>query len=206
MSDPNDNGMFSRWSRRKAKAKKGGRRGSAAPVATEDRGTAESVAVEPGPAGSPEVANIVTTDEATKPVDAEEVIAPEDLPDIETLTNESDFTPFLRKGVPEELAKAALRKLWLSDPVFANLDGMNDYDENFRRIDRLIGLADTNYKVGKGFLKDEGEDTAEAGEKTVGADEDEMGDIVENDVGDEAADTIVETDENASRDTDSELG
>ncbi len=54
-----------------------------------------------------------------------------DLPDIDTLDKDSDYTGFLREGVPQSLRRLALRKLWLSDPVFANLDGLNDYDENF---------------------------------------------------------------------------
>jgi hypothetical protein len=37
----------------------------------------------------------------------------------------------MREGVPEALRNRALRKLWLSDPVLANLDGLNDYDEDF---------------------------------------------------------------------------
>jgi hypothetical protein len=59
-----------------------------------------------------------------------------------------------------------LRKLWLSDPIFANLDGLNDYDENFNLIDKIIAAADTNYKVGRGMLSQE-EIDAEAGEQAA---------------------------------------
>jgi hypothetical protein len=66
---------------------------------------------------------------------AEAAAAAEDptagLPDIETLDRESDYTGFLRAGVPEEMTRRALQKLWRSDPVLANLDGLNDYDEDF---------------------------------------------------------------------------
>jgi hypothetical protein len=58
-------------------------------------------------------------------------IAPEDLPDIDTLHKDSDFTVFMREGVPEELKLRALRKLWTSDPVLANVDGLNDYDGDY---------------------------------------------------------------------------
>ena len=54
-----------------------------------------------------------------------------DLPDIESLDKDSDYTTFLREGVPEVLRNQALRKLWRSDPVLPCLDGLNDYDENF---------------------------------------------------------------------------
>ncbi len=69
-------------------------------------------------------------------------ISPEDLPSIDSLNADSDFTVFLREGVPEDLARAALRKLWLSDPVFGELDGLNDYDEDFNLIDKLIQIGD----------------------------------------------------------------
>ncbi len=56
---------------------------------------------------------------------------PPDLPDVETLDEKSDFSAFLGDGVPEDLHRAALRKLWRSDSSFANLDGLNDYDDDY---------------------------------------------------------------------------
>lgn len=60
---------------------------------------------------------------------------PEDHPaadiDIETLNAESDFSVFMHEKVPQAIRRRALRKLWLSDPIYANLDGLNDYDEDF---------------------------------------------------------------------------
>jgi hypothetical protein len=70
----------------------------------------------------------VVDGEATQPFD------PDDLPDVDSLDAESDFTPFMREGVPEEVKNLALRKLWRTDSVFANLDGLNDYDEDFNAI------------------------------------------------------------------------
>lgn len=55
-----------------------------------------------------------------------------DLPSIDSLTMESDFTAFLREGVPDHLRKLALRKLWRVDPVFSIIDGLDDYDEDVR--------------------------------------------------------------------------
>ncbi len=40
----------------------------------------------------------------------------------------------MQKGVPEELKTLALRKLWRSDPIFARIDGLDDYDDNYRAI------------------------------------------------------------------------
>ena len=62
--------------------------------------------------------------------DAAEPAAPP-LPDVETLGPGSDFKPFLREGVPEALQRAALRKLWRSNSVLANLDGLVDYADDY---------------------------------------------------------------------------
>jgi len=78
------------------------------------------------------------------------------LPPIESLTKDSDFTPFMAEKVPELIRKRAMSILWRSDPVLANLDGLNDYDENYRIIDTLISAAqDTVYRVGKGHKTNE---------------------------------------------------
>ena len=74
------------------------------------------------------------------------------LPSIEELTRDSDYTVFLAKNVPQALKNAALRKLWASDPVFAVLDGLNDYCEDFNATCEPISLAQTAYKVGKGYF------------------------------------------------------
>jgi len=51
--------------------------------------------------------------------------------DIDTLEYDSDFTVFMKDKVPKTLKRMALRKLWLSNPILANVDGLNDYDEDF---------------------------------------------------------------------------
>ncbi len=87
--------------------------------------------------------------DAAEPSDEEFIAA---LPPVEELTPESDFTAFLDRRVPAMLRRAALRKLWQSDPVFANLDGLNDYDDDFRTLG--VGqVVRTAYEVGKGFVK-----------------------------------------------------
>ena len=93
------------------------------------------------------------------------------LPPIESLTKDSDFTPFMAEKVPELIRKRAMSVLWRSDPVLANLDGLNDYDENYRIIDTLISAAqDTVYRVGKGHKTNE-ELEAEAKTEPDGAPE-----------------------------------
>ena len=71
---------------------------------------------------------------AEPPVDpAERELTPEEqevvdqLPPIESLTKDSDFTPFLADNVPDFIRKRAMRALWLSDPFFGFQDGLDDY-------------------------------------------------------------------------------
>ena len=96
---------------------------------------------------------------------------PGELPDIASLDKDSDFSAFLRQGVPEELRRRALRVLWRSDPVLANLDGLNDYDEDFTIVHTVADAVRTAYKVGKGYLEDEDEDEKEATEQTGAGEE-----------------------------------
>lgn len=97
---------------------------------------------EPAPPSSPAV---------SVPANESPEIRPEDLPPIEELTAESDFTPFLKAGVPEELKRLALRKLWRSDPVFANLDGLVEYGEDFGAAFRNPGPVATLFRIGRGM-------------------------------------------------------
>ena len=45
------------------------------------------------------------------------------LPDIETLTGESDLSAFMHKAVPDALRNAALRRIWALDPAVRNYVG-----------------------------------------------------------------------------------
>ncbi|MDC1213414.1 DUF3306 domain-containing protein [Rhodospirillales bacterium] len=114
------------------------------------------------------------------------------LPPVESLVEGSDFTPFLKDGVPEFMKRKALRMLWRASPFFNLRDGLNDYDEDFNIIDKVIDEMVGNYKVGRGHLSeeelrdmmpeearrafDEDEEEAEDGQDTAleDADEDEL--------------------------------
>lgn len=117
----------------------------------------------------------------------------EDLPDIDTLTAESDFTPFMKPGVPTALKNRALRKLWRVNPVFGHLDGLNDYDGDFTDAATVVKDLKTLYKVGRGFLPDPAEQAAEdiSGEpaETDANDADEAIDPESDDTGGEDEDS-----------------
>jgi len=75
--------------------------------------------------------------------------------DIETLNADSDYTVFMAEGVPDNVKKEALDKLWRSDPVFANLDGLNDYDDDYSKWGIVSQVVKTAYKIGQGYLTDD---------------------------------------------------
>jgi hypothetical protein len=133
-----DESRLSRWSRRKVETRAG--RGGAAPELQEEKDDLPVDAAEPGETGQEEPA-------------AE--IPPPDLPDIDTLTADSDFTAFMKKGVPKALRRQALRKLWASDPVFNVIDGMEEYGEDYTDAASVVAGMKSAWEVGKGYPKDE---------------------------------------------------
>lgn len=82
----------------------------------------------------------------------EEILEQLGLPDPDTLKAEDDFSAFMAKTVPNRLRNRALRKLWLSDPLLANLDALVDYGEDFTINPLDTEVIQTTYQVGKGLL------------------------------------------------------
>ena len=99
--------------------------------------------------------------------DLENMAVPEDLPDIDTLNKDSDFSLFMREGTPEHLKKIALRKLFNSDPAFSILDGLNDYDEDYSMIGMVTEAVSTRYKPGRGMVDPEDEKSADEEAKNL---------------------------------------
>ncbi|WP_119166429.1 DUF3306 domain-containing protein [Algihabitans albus] len=104
---------------------------------------------------STEDAEIAQSPAPDRPLTPEEVA---DLPDPDTLEPGSDFKAFLREGVPEELKRRALRRLWRSNPVFGFLDGLNDYDLDYTDAATVVANLQTVFKVGKGVVLPEEEE------------------------------------------------
>ena len=119
--------------------------------------------------------NSVADSSATNPDKGQSEQAKTALPLVETLHAKSDFTPFLKEGVPSLLKRAALRKLWKSDPTLANLDGLNDYDEDFLKMG--IGkVVKTAYTISQKFIKTREELSPKEPEETVTAHNEEASD------------------------------
>ena len=83
----------------------------------------------------------------------DEILAALDLPDPEDLEKGDDFSVFMAKAVPDRIRRRALRTLWKSNPVLANVDQLVDYGEDFTDGATVIENLQTAYQVGKGMLK-----------------------------------------------------
>ena len=87
-------------------------------------GVAEEVAAEEAGALAQEHAALEEMSDA-------ELLATFDLPDPETMKMGDDFSVFMSKAIPDRLRRMALRKLWVSNPVLANVDSLVDYGEDY---------------------------------------------------------------------------
>jgi hypothetical protein len=126
--------VFSRWSRRKRQ------------IDAEDVASPADA-----PSQQPATANPDFPEPDTEQEEAE-LLERLGLPRPEAMAAGDDFSLFMKAGVPEFLRKRALRVLWRSNPVLANLDGLNDYDEDFRSPEMTRKVLATAYQVGRGFL------------------------------------------------------
>jgi TATA-binding protein-associated factor Taf7 len=89
--------------------------------------------------------------ENQKKLDAEdespEVVLPtdEDMPPVESLTEDSDYTGFLSPDVSESLRKVALRKLFQS-AEFNICDGLDNYDGDYTSFEKLGNIITSDLK------------------------------------------------------------
>jgi hypothetical protein len=112
--DERGENFLSRWSRRK--------RSEPERREAEDRRVDEELAAERGIAEAP--------------AEAAPAKVPADLPAIETLTTESDFSRFMRPDVPLATRTAAVKKLF-TDPHFNLMDGLDIYIDDYTKPDPI---------------------------------------------------------------------
>ncbi|MGI9406973.1 MAG: DUF3306 domain-containing protein, partial [Hyphomicrobiaceae bacterium] len=196
-SEQDDNGFIDRWARRKAENKGGLRRVSSqekpeivrgrmitdplpAAVAEDDEDSAvapvDMAHADPDAVPAGEVAAV---DEHESGPDEDQDL---ESVDIDALGYDADFTRFMQPGVPEAIRQRALRRLWRTNPILANVDGLNDYDEDFSDAALAVDVIKSGYKVGQGYLSDD--DVAERDAERLGED----ADVAEVAVAGEAAD------------------
>jgi hypothetical protein len=66
---------------------------------------------------------------------------PASLPPIESITIDTDIRAFLQSGVPTELAQAALRRVWVSDPAIRDFIGIAENQWNFTDPKAIPGFG-----------------------------------------------------------------
>ncbi|PSC04257.1 hypothetical protein SLNSH_14790 [Alsobacter soli] len=108
--------FLSRWSRRK--------RGEAT---AKDDAPEEYASPSPAPPSEPDL--------------GEQAQDAPQLPPIETLTAESDFSAFLHPAVSAALKTAALRRLWSLDPVIRDYVGPAEYAWDFNQPGSMHGFG-----------------------------------------------------------------
>ena len=128
MASERDDRFLTRWAQRKQRAvhNPAARRAAPAPA-------------EPG-----------ETDRAEAEAKRQELI--DSLPEPERLGPDDDYAQFLEDGVPDDLRQRALRRLWGSNPVFANLDGLNDYDLDYTDAATVVENLKSAFQAGRGMV------------------------------------------------------
>ncbi|MBT3052736.1 MAG: DUF3306 domain-containing protein [Candidatus Thiodiazotropha sp. (ex Codakia orbicularis)] len=101
----------------------------------------------------------------------------EDMPTLESLDENSDYSGFLSPRVSDQLRQVALRKLFHS-AAFNVCDGLDDYAEDFTSFEKLgdVMTADLRHRLEQ-----------EAHKQQVEADESAERDALESDVSDDEA-------------------
>ena len=123
-TDTKESGL-SRWARRKQEARE-------APAVVSEMPAAEAESMLDAP---------VTGEIHEEPV----ALTDADMPDIDTLGEDSDFTGFMSPGVSDELRNLALRKLFHA-PVFNIRDGLDEYDEDYTSFEKLGDIVTCDMK------------------------------------------------------------
>lgn len=147
-----DEFFLSRWSRLKSRAR-------------QEEGAPAAAGVPPAPAAA--------ETEAARPVPAAEApAAREPLPPVESLTPDSDFTPFMRSDVDPNLKRQALSTLF-RDPRFNVMDGLDVYIDDFSKPDPLPPewLGQLRQMARLGEYRDPDADAREDGAAVEGATE-----------------------------------
>lgn len=67
------------------------------------------------------------------------------LPSIDSITSATDITAFLRKGIPQQLTRAALRRAWETDPAIRDFVGLAENAWDFNDPNAMPGFGPLDY-------------------------------------------------------------
>lgn len=125
-----DDGFLRRWAQRKARVQAQEQSESESPAET---GAALRTDGVPDVTGAPPA----TGSSAPTPAATEApLLTDADMPPLESLSQDSDFSPFFSKGVSEELRRTALRQLF-RQPKFNTETNLPDFDDDYRNFQSL---------------------------------------------------------------------
>ena len=128
MSDPER--FVERWSRLKRKSVKKKHEAEPAPSDRHPAAATAAVAEQEGQDAAPNAGKAAAA-----------VFDPATLPPIESITAGSDIRAFLQSGVPAELTKAALRRLWTTDPAIRDFIGIAENQWDFTDPTAMPGFG-----------------------------------------------------------------
>jgi hypothetical protein len=131
MSEPEN--FVARWSRLKREKEKQADAGPVLPSPPEAAGLPRNH--QAGQGQSPAAPSGQGAPPTPAPVD------PASLPPIESITAGSDIRQFLQSGVPAELAKAALRRAWTTDPAIRDFIGLAENQWDFTDPTAMHGFG-----------------------------------------------------------------
>jgi hypothetical protein len=115
-----DEEFLARWSRRKQEARSGDPASEPAePLEAHDP------TPPPGTAGEPPNPDLDLSS----------------LPPIESIDAATDITAFLRKGIPQEISRAALRRAWSADPAIRDFVGLAENAWDFNDPNAMPGFG-----------------------------------------------------------------
>jgi hypothetical protein len=127
--------FLARWSRKKLDAAE-----EPAPPAT-DTASAPPSPDEAADKPAGETANLpAPATNAAKP--AAPAFDPASLPSLDSIGAQTDIRGFLQPGVPTELARAALRRAWSSDPAIRDFKGLAENDWDFNDPNAMFGFGE----------------------------------------------------------------
>ncbi|MBR0693184.1 DUF3306 domain-containing protein [Bradyrhizobium lablabi] len=118
--------FLARWSRRKQAAK---------------GGHAEARPDEPIEANETAPSDGTATEQHPSEVDLS------NLPPLESIDAATDVTAFLRRGIPQELSRAALRRAWSADPAIRDFVGLAENAWDFNDPNAIPGFGPLDYSA-----------------------------------------------------------